>query len=101
MQSTGQAMMQSSQPVQSAAITVCIRFEAPTMASVGHTGQAAQPMHAASSISARRVPPHRHQRRQREQSRRVAANLLVQRRVTSPPGGQRLRSASPACIADA
>ncbi len=53
MQSTGQGGMHSSQPLHSAAITVCICFAAPRMAS---TGQASthlkQPMHSVSSITA-------------------------------------------------
>ena len=36
MQSTGQGGMHNSQPVQSAAITVCIYRDAPTIASTGH-----------------------------------------------------------------
>ena len=58
MQSTGQAGTQSSQPVQSAAITVCMRLRAPTIASVGQGGrQRAQPMQAGSSIQATRGGP--------------------------------------------
>ena len=53
MQSTGQGGMHSSHPVHHEAITVCMRLEAPTIAS---TGQAwmhlVQPMQAASSITA-------------------------------------------------
>ena len=53
MQSTGQGGRQSSQPVHSAAITVCMRFAAPTIAS---TGQAwmhfVQPMQTSSSMTA-------------------------------------------------
>ncbi len=53
MQSTGQAGMHSSQPVQCSATTVCMNFLAPKMAS---TGQAlmhrVQPMHQASSMRA-------------------------------------------------
>ncbi|MCY1232811.1 hypothetical protein D9M72_453260 [compost metagenome] len=53
MQSTGQGATQSSQPVHSAVITVCICLAAPTMAS---TGQAwmhlVQPMHSASRMKA-------------------------------------------------
>ena len=53
MQSTGHGGMHSSQPVHHEAITVCMSFEAPTIAS---TGQAwmhlVQPMQAASSITA-------------------------------------------------
>ena len=53
MQSTGQAGTHSSQPLQSAAITVCRRLRAPTIASVGQGGrQRAQPMQAGSSIQA-------------------------------------------------
>ena len=40
-------------PVHSEAITVCIRFAAPTMASTGQASrQSAQPMQAASSMKA-------------------------------------------------
>ena len=53
MQSTGQAGMQSSQPVQSWGITVCIKPLAPTIASTGQGGKhSAQPMHLVSSITA-------------------------------------------------
>ena len=55
MQSTGHAGTQSSQPLQSAAMTVCMRLRAPTMASVGQGSmQRAQPMQAGSSIQATR-----------------------------------------------
>ena len=55
MQSTGQGGRHSSQPVQRSAITVCMRFCAPTIASTGQAGrQRAQPMQRASSISATR-----------------------------------------------
>ena len=58
MQSTGQAGTQSSQPLQSAAMTVCMRLRAPTIASVGQGGrQRAQPMQAGSSIQATRGGP--------------------------------------------
>ena len=53
MQSTGQGGRHSSQPVHQLAITVCINFDAPTIAS---TGQAwmhfVQPMQSASTITA-------------------------------------------------
>ena len=53
MQSTGQGGRQSSQPVHSAAMTVCMRLRAPTIASTGQASrQRAQPMQAASSIQA-------------------------------------------------
>ena len=53
MQSTGQTGMHSSQPVQSASITVCMRLAAPTIASTGQAlRHSVQPMHQASSITA-------------------------------------------------
>src|SRR5256885_9479222 len=53
MQSTGQTGMHSSQPVQWAAITVCMNLLAPRMASVGQALiHRVQPMHHASSITA-------------------------------------------------
>ena len=53
MQSTGQGGTHKSQPVQSSAITVCICFAAPTMASTGQACiQSVQPMQALSSITA-------------------------------------------------
>jgi len=53
MQSTGHTGTQSSQPVQSASITVCMRLEAPTMQSTGQAlMHSVQPMHQASSITA-------------------------------------------------
>ena len=39
MQSTGQGATQSSQPVHSCSITVCISWWAPTMASTGHAAR--------------------------------------------------------------
>ncbi len=53
MQSTGQGGTQRSQPVQSSAMTVCIRFGAPAIASTGHAWmQSVQPMQCASSMRA-------------------------------------------------
>ena len=53
MQSTGQGGRHRSQPVHSSAITVCICFRAPTIASTGHaTMQSVQPMQRASSMTA-------------------------------------------------
>jgi hypothetical protein len=56
---------QSSHPLQSAAMTVCMRLRAPTMASVGQGSmQRAQPMQAGSSIQATAArPPARRMRR--------------------------------------
>ena len=53
MQSTGQGGMHSSQPVHCSAMTVCMNFDAPTIASTGHAWMhLTQPMHADSSIHA-------------------------------------------------
>ena len=53
MQSTGQGDRQSSQPMQRPAMTVCISFAAPTMASTGQAAmQSVHPMHAFSSMRA-------------------------------------------------
>ena len=74
MQSTGQAGTQSSQPVQSSSITVCMRLAAPTIASTGQAlRQSAQPMHAASSMT-------------REPARTFGAAVRVERH--DGPAGQ-------------
>ena len=53
MQSTGQGATHSSQPVQSSAMTVCMRRGAPTMASTGQGGRhLVQPMQRSSSMNA-------------------------------------------------
>ena len=53
MQSTGQGATHSSQPVQSSAMTVCMRRGAPTMASTGQGGRhLVQPMQRSSSMKA-------------------------------------------------
>ena len=53
MQSTGQGAMHNSQPVQSSAMTVCMRRGAPTMASTGQGGRHfVQPMQRSSSMNA-------------------------------------------------
>jgi hypothetical protein len=101
MQSTGQGGRQSSQPVHSAASTVCIRRFAPMIASTGQGGrQRAQPMQAASSITATVSGPSTPQPGSRASSgspvSRASAAI-----VAPPPGGQRLIEASPAAIAAA
>ena len=53
MQSAGQGAMQSLHPVHSAAMTVCMKPAAPTIASTGQAAMhSAQPMQRASSIAA-------------------------------------------------
>ena len=53
MQSTGHGATHSSHPVQTDGSTACIRFAAPTIASTGQAAmQSAQPMHALSSMRA-------------------------------------------------
>jgi hypothetical protein len=53
MQSIGQGGRHKSHPVQCEAITECMRFDAPMMASTGHAGiHSVQPMHRLSSITA-------------------------------------------------
>ena len=101
MQSTGQGGRQRSQPVQSASITVCICFRAPTIASTGQAAmQSVQPMHRASSITAtRRGPSTPHAGSSGAYGRPVRAASV--RIPASPPGGQRLIAASPAAIARA
>ncbi len=101
MQSTGHGGMHNSQPVQSAAITVCITFAAPAMASTGQACMhSVQPMHHDSSIiatAAAWVTPH-------EASSGLGAcpNKQARSSITAmPPGGQRLMSAVPAAIAAA
>jgi hypothetical protein len=99
MQSTGQGGTQSSQPVHSAAITVCMRFALPTIAS---TGQACmhfvQPMQIASSMTASVGGA----------SSPYAGSIGFDARPSSaasastppaPPGGQRSISASSPAIA--
>ena len=55
MQSTGQGATQSSQPVHCSAMTVCMSFAAPTIASNGHAAMhSVHPMHADSSMRATR-----------------------------------------------
>ena len=101
MQSTGQTGMQSSQPVQSASITVCISLALPTMAS---TGQAAmhsvQPMHQVSSMTA---TPRSAGRPCAGSSGSTGSPVSCASRATpsSPPGGQRLIGASPRAMASA
>ena len=93
MQSTGQGATHSSQPVHSAASTVCICFCAPTIASTGHGGRhLAQPMHAASSISATSggpSAPHAGFRGSACRPRSAARASMV----AAPPGGHWLMSA--------
>ena len=53
MQSIGQGGRHRSHPVQCDAITECMRFDAPMMASTGHAGiHSVQPMHRLSSMTA-------------------------------------------------
>lgn len=57
MQSTGHGGRHSSQPVQKRVITVCMCFDAPTMASNGQAlMQSVHPMHRLSSIFAMNFP---------------------------------------------
>ena len=101
MQSTGQGAMQSSQPVHSDSTTVCMYWCAPTIASTGQAGrQRAQPIQRDSSMTA--TPgaaasgsDGSSATMSRFNSRASAAI------VASPPGGQRLISASPAAMASA
>ncbi len=99
MQSTGQAGMQSSQPVQSCSTTVCIKPFAPTIASTGQGGRHnAQPMHFASSITASIVSGCATS----TFSRGASGPMRSRSRITSsgPPGGQR-SIAVPAATASA
>ncbi len=99
MQSTGQGAMQSSQPLQSASITACMRRGPPTIASTGHAWmQIVQPMQRASSTTATArgtwtPQPGSTLVRARPVS---AASAAI---VASPPGGQRLIRAWPSAIA--
>ena len=99
MQSTGQAGMQSSQPVQCASITVCMRLWMPRIASVGHASRhSVQPMHQASSITASGARPFDAERRvDGTPGRPVSAD----RRATpsAPPGGHWSMPASPCAMA--
>ena len=53
MQSIGQGGTHKSHPVQCEAITECMRFDAPMIASTGHAGiHSVQPMHRLSSMTA-------------------------------------------------
>jgi hypothetical protein len=95
MQSTGQGGRHSSQPEQSAAMTVCIHLRAPTIASVGQASMHfAQPMHAASSIRATRggasVPQPGSSGSSGTPSNPASAAMTCR-----PPGGQRLMAVSP------
>jgi hypothetical protein len=101
MQSTGQGGTQSSQPVQSAAITVCMSLRAPMMAS---TGQASmhfrQPMQDPSSIIARVRRwcfPHSGS----SDFGGTASSRASAAMVTPSPGGHRLIAALPAAMASA
>ena len=100
MQSTGQGSTQRSQPVHSAAITVCICFAAPRIAS---TGQAwmhlVQPMHSSSRMKATMrgfSAPCSASSAGASTCSRSASALMV----ACPPGGH-LLMASPAAIASA
>jgi hypothetical protein len=101
MQSTGQGATHSSQPVHSLAITVCICLPAPRIASTGQAWmQRVQPMHSGSSMTATvrglSLAALRVQRLGSRSSRSASARMAA-----SPPGGQRLMSASPAAMASA
>ena len=101
MQSTGQGATQSSQPLQSDAITACMRRGAPTMASTGQAWmQIVQPMQRVSSTSATArgaCAPHSGSTGVRSRPVSVASAAIV----ASPPGGQRLIGAPSSAIADA
>lgn len=101
MQLTGHGATHSSQPVHSDAMTVCICFAAPAIAS---TGQAwmhkVQPMHVYSSMKATDLgfgsPTSASSGFASTPS--SSASFFT---PSSPPGGQRLMSASPLAIASA
>jgi hypothetical protein len=101
MQSTGQGAKHNSQPVHSAAITVCISLAAPMMAS---TGQAAihftQPMQFSSSINATCLglcAP----KAGFNGFGGIFNNAANSAMPSSPPGGHWLISASPVAMASA
>ncbi len=111
MQSTGQGATHRSQPVHSAASTVCMRFAAPTIASTGHASMhSVQPMHRASSIArdgraarARRArvssgTAGRAGERRERGDHRVAAGRAAIDRVA---GGDRVRVRAAAVVAAA
>src|SRR3954471_7339680 len=88
MQSTGQGGMQSSQPVHSSAITVCMYFDAPRIASTGHAWMHfVQPIQADSSIHATAgrsgITPNFGSTDLGGRDNRLASA----RAVSSPPGG--------------
>jgi len=99
MQSTGQAGMHSSQPLQSPASTVCMWRLAPRIASTGQGGrQRAQPMQRASSMKATRsgcsMPFAGFSGRGSRPSSVASASI-----VRAPPGGHWLIGASPRAMA--
>ena len=97
MQSTGQGAMQSSHPVHSAAMTACIRFGPPAIASTGHASMHnVQPMQSASSMCARTGAPAVPNAGSSGAAGRPVI-LAIAPIVASPPGPQRL-SASPSAI---
>ena len=90
MQSTGQGATHRSQPVHQSASTVCMRLLAPTMASTGQAWmQSVQPMQCASSMRATSSGPGwprvRSSGRMGCSSSTASAAM-----PSSPPGGQRL-----------
>ncbi len=101
MQSMGHGGRHKPQPVHRAAITLCMVLAAPTMASVGQAGvHSAQPMHSASTMRAteRGIGAGTPAANGLAGARNALASSCT---VTSPPGGQRFKSARPAAMASA
>ena len=99
MQSTGQGAMHSPHPEHSAGTTACMRLAAPRIASTGQASmQSVQPMHRDSSMVATECADQIPQSAASGFGGRpaMAASIAI---VASPPGGQRLTSASPRAIA--
>ena len=109
MQSTGQGGIQRSQPVHQSLKTTCICFEAPTIASTGQAWmQSVQPIQVLGSMKATgraRSMPHSglivgcsSNASLGKIGTRIALSLLI---PSTPPGGQRLGNASPQANASA
>ena len=101
MQSTGHTGTQSSQPVHWSSITVCMALDTPTMQSTGQAlMHSVQPMHQASSITASRRGPSRPQAGSSGSTGWPLANAS-RAMPSTPPGGQRLIAAAPSAMASA
>ena len=101
MQSTGHGSTHRPQPVHSLSSTACIHLRAPMIASTGHARMhTVHPMHSLSSMRAvSRGPDVPREGSSATTSRRSIRDSAAM--VLSPPGGQRLMSASPRTMASA